>query len=131
MNLQESMLNETIKSMESTALLQQREINKTLKDIGLKAAKSIDKPQQKQTNSLVDEKSLKSKQARLNKEQELRKHKVTVESLKKSLAKQIVNKTLNIEEFKQLTINDLFKHAADIDASRAKKKKEDEILRHG
>ena len=60
------------------------------------------------TNSLIDEKMLKSKKARMNKDAELKKHIISVHNLKRKLAKQIVNKTANIEEFKEMTLNDLF-----------------------
>ena len=61
-------------------------------------------------NSLIDERSVKTKKARQNKEAELRKHTITVNNLKRKLAKQIVSKTSKIEEFKELTLNDLFQH---------------------
>ena len=54
-----------------------------------------------------DEKALKSKKARLTKEIELKKHIHTVNNLKKKIAKQIVNKTLNLEEFKKLDLDDI------------------------
>jgi len=73
--------------------------------------------------SLIDEKALKTKKARMNKEVELKNHTLTVNSLKRKLAKQIVNKTLKIEEFKQLTLEDLFKHANEMDHEKHERKK--------
>lgn len=51
-------------------------------------------------NSFVDEKNIVSKKYRAQKEQELKKHQMTVYNLKRKLAKQIVDKSANIEEFK-------------------------------
>lgn len=53
---------------------------------------------------LIDERDLKTKKARMNKEIELNKHTATVNHLKKKLASQIVNKTLKVEDIKQLTM---------------------------
>lgn len=47
-------------------------------------------------NSLINEKALKSRKARIAKEIELKKHVATVTNLKRKLAKQIINKTINI-----------------------------------
>ena len=44
---------------------------------------------------------MRSRKARNDKEKELRKHYATVQSLKKKIAKQIVNKTAKIDEFKE------------------------------
>jgi len=51
------------------------------------------------SNTLIDEKSLKTRKARLSKEQELKKHMSTLQKLKLKLAKQIVDKGVKIEEF--------------------------------
>ena len=70
--------------------------------------------------SLIDEKALKTKKARMNKEIELQKHITTVNHLKRKLAKQIVSKTSNVEDFKQLSLEDLFKHAQEIEDDKAR-----------
>jgi len=47
----------------------------------------------------------------MKKAAELSKHSATVNNLKRKLAKQIVNNTQKIEDLKQLTLEDLFKHS--------------------
>mmetsp|Transcript_36145 Transcript_36145/g.47487 ORF Transcript_36145/g.47487 Transcript_36145/m.47487 type:complete len:100 (+) Transcript_36145:501-800(+) len=44
----------------------------------------------------------------------------TLNNLKRKLAKQIVDKSGKIEEFKQMNLDDLFKHAADMERDRIK-----------
>ena len=65
---------------------------------------------------------MRSRKARNDKEKELRKHYATVQSLKKKIAKQIVNKTAKIEEFKEQTMDDLFKHAEDMEKERGERR---------
>lgn len=43
--------------------------------------------------------------------------------MKRKLAKQIVNKTVNIAEFKQLKMEDLFQHATDLEKMRIERHK--------
>lgn len=71
-------------------------------------------------NSLIDEKSLISKKARQAKSNELQKHMSTLNNLKRKLAKQIVDKSGKIEEFRQMNVEDLFQHAAEMERDRIK-----------
>lgn len=73
--------------------------------------------------SLIDDKELCTKKARMKKAAELSKHSATVNNLKRKLAKQIVNNTLKIEDFKQLTLEDLFKHSNVIEQEKQERKK--------
>lgn len=59
----------------------------------------------------------------MKKAAELSKHTATVNNLKRKLAKQIVNNTLKIKEFKQLTLEDLFKHTNVIEQEKQERKK--------
>lgn len=47
----------------------------------------------------------------------------SLKTLKRKLAQQIVDKSGKIEEFKQLTLDDLFKHASEMERDRIKAQK--------
>lgn len=59
----------------------------------------------------------------MNKEIELNKHSATIMHLKKKLASQIVNKTLKITDIKQLTMQDVFQHAGEMEQDKHDRRK--------
>ena len=69
-------------------------------------------------NSLIDEKAMASKKNRLTKEVELRKHVNTLNTLKKKLAKSIVNQTCSAGDLRQLSIEEFFRQAAEMEKER-------------
>ena len=64
-----------------------------------------------------------TKKNRLTKEYELKKHMITLNNLKKKLARSIVNKTCSTEDLRELYMEDLHKHAAEMEKERVEKQK--------
>ena len=69
--------------------------------------------------NLIDANTFKSKKAREAKEAEIMKYSQAIQVLKKKLAVQIVNNTVDVSQFKEMTLEDLFKFTAELEKQKS------------